>query len=375
MMDKEKENIKIIVIGSNHHNTFSMVKSFGYVGYFVNVILFGCDSSYIAKSKYVKGVQYLKSPNDLIACLNNKENDQNPILISCSDIVSQILDEHYDELIQQYHFFNCGEQGRLTPYLDKLLQTQLASQVGMDVPLSIIYEPGLQVNSFPCLLKPLESINGGKHIEICTSQEELEKKVKNFSSESSILLQSFIERESEIVIVGLSIGKDVLIPGYIHKIREATGGTTYSKVLGLETLDKTLVDHCKELVSSMNYIGLFGIEFIKDNNGKYYFIEINLRNDATTYSFVKAGVNLPVMFADFCMGKEVSLSAVKELYSVVDFRDLENAIHQHVSFRQWLREYNAAQCKYYKDKDDPEPYLTCLKTFLKSHLLHKLGLK
>ena len=367
----------IIVIGSSHHNTFSMVRSFGCAGYFVDVILFGCVQSYVEKSKYVRQITYLSSPSDIMGALRQIESCERTILISCSDVVSQITDAHFEELKEHFWFFNCGKQNSLTTFMDKSLQTRLASEYGLKVPATTIYKKGIVVESFPCLLKPLDSINGGKHIEVCLNKSELTKKAAAFSSNTTILVQSFIQKKSEIVVVGLSLGKEIIIPGYIHKIRESSGGTTYSHVMRIQRLDASLIELCKQFVMRMNYTGLFGIEFIEDYGGNYYFIEINLRNDATTYSLVKAGVNLPVLYAESCCGNDVSYQPtdIKELYSIVDFRDLENAVHQHVSIRQWLQEYRNAQCKYYKDKNDPEPYRVCLKSFIKAHLLHKLRIK
>ncbi len=367
----------VIVIGSSHHNTFSMVKSFGSAGYCVDVILFGCTRSYIGQSKYVRNITFVPSPFDIIEALGKVGGNEKSIIISCSDIVSQITDAHYVQLRERFWFFNCGKQNSLTPFMDKYRQVQLAKECGMDVPVTFVYNNRNQIDSFPCLLKPLESINGGKHIEICHNENELKEKVALFSPETAILIQSFIQKKSEIVVVGLSLNEGVIIPGFIYKIRESAGGTTYGKVIRIQRLDEQLVERCKRLVKMIHYTGLFGIEFIEDDGGKYHFIEINLRNDATTYSLVKAGVNLPVLYARACCNDDVLNKAtdIEELFAVVDFKDLENAIHQHVSILQWLREYRSARCKYFKDNNDPKPYLACLKSFIKSHLLHRLKIR
>jgi len=369
---------RIIIIGSNHHNTFSMVKSFGRAGYTVDVLVFGCNSSYISQSKYVNHICFLMSLDQLLEKLLEYNDVSKPIIVSCADGVSQLLDEHYNELYTKFHFFNCGEQGRLTHYLNKKVQTAIAEQTCLTVPHTIVYTPNYIPDFYPCLLKPVESTKGGKHIEICHDREEFREKITDFSNHTSVLVQSFIEREEEIVIVGLSLGEEVIIPnGFIHKIRESAGGTSYSKVCKFEEEQNILATRCKKMVRSMNYVGLFGVEFIKSQDGTYYFIEINLRNDATTFSFVVAGVNLPLIYAMCCDGKSplnFSLD-VKELFSIVDFRDLENAMHMNVSFGKWLREYKKAECKYFKDNDDKRPYRMCLKSFIVAHVLHKLRLK
>ena len=65
----------------------------------------------------------------------------------------------------------------------------------------------------------------------------------------------------------------------------------------------------------------------------------------------------------------------KKIFSIVDFKDFENAIHLHIPIWQWWHEYRIAECKYYKDKDDLMPYRACLVSFIKSHILHILKLK
>ena len=55
---------KIIIIGTNHHNTLSMVRCFGEEERKVSLYIYGDDNSYIALSKYVEEVSYFKTAEE-----------------------------------------------------------------------------------------------------------------------------------------------------------------------------------------------------------------------------------------------------------------------------------------------------------------------
>ena len=141
------------------------------------------------------------------------------------------------------------------------------------------------------------------------------------------------------------------------KHRDFNGGTLYSTVKSINSLDSRLVDKCKAMVNAMRYEGLFGIEFIYCN-GLYYFIEINLRNDATTYALAVAGVNLPQLYIKAKVdGLELPKAYdVKELQSIVEFNDFKHRSHFGISTIQWLKQYFSAKCKYYFCWKDPMPF-------------------
>ena len=106
----------------------------------------------------------------------------------------------------------------------------------------------------------------------------------------------------------------------------------------------------------MKYQGLFGIELIRGKHD-YYFIEVNLRNDATTYAIAVAGFNLPLAFWKLCNGENVESimrNEVRQINAMVEFEDFNFVLKRKVSLFRWIREYRLSECKYFHSDTDIE---------------------
>lgn len=349
----------ILVIGSAHHNTLGMLRCLGAAGFMVDLVLIGGSKKFLSKSRYVRKLFILSNLDKLQELLDinyNKETEK-PIIISCTDAVASFLDIKYEELKSKFHFFNSGIAGCLTAYMDKESQVELAKEVGIQVPQSYVYRSTISNTIFPCLLKPLQSSKGGKQIIICKNKEELIEGLSSFEKSIDVLVQQYIEKEYEIVILGLSVNGNITIPGYIFKHRDFDGGTLYSTVKPIDSLSENIVDRCKDMIHKMNYEGLFGIELIYSKK-HYYFIEVNLRNDATTYALAMAGVNLPELYVK-AKTENYQISdtlSVKEINSIVEFNDFKHRKDFGVSIFRWLKDFFSASCKYYFNWHDPMPF-------------------
>lgn len=363
-------NTKVIIIGVSHHNTYGMLKCFGEYGVMPILILYGCDKSYILHSKYISESFLVKNEDDAICLLADKsEKWKNSLVVSCTDAIASAIDIKYDKLKEHYHLFNCGEAGRLTYFMNKLVQTDCAKKMGFDVPESVegsIDEVADCNVPYPRIIKPVESIHGGKKISVCHNRDEFKKSLSMFSIDDKVIVQQFVEKEYEIVVVGASLKGEICLPGYVHKHRDEKGGTTFSTVKSSEKLPNNLLDTCKKLVEEMNYQGLFGIELIKQGE-KYFFIEINLRNDATTYGLAKAGANLPLaLYECVTKGDQLKCGNVKEdIQSMVEFPDFIHVLRRTVSPTSWYKQMKNSQCRYFYSKEDTRPYNVYKKEFLR----------
>ena len=357
-----------------------MVRCFGEEGRKVSLYIYGDENSYIASSRYIEEVFYFKTAVDAInSLLLNPDSRIKPLIISCSDEASSIIDQFYDQLNSKYHFFNAGEPGRITHFMNKQFQMVLALDSGFCVPKTFETFPNdIQIDriNYPCIIKPTSSINGGKNIAICYSEDRLGIAIKSFPPQYGVLIQDFINREYEIVILGVTYNQDTVIPGYIHKHRDDKGGTTYSTVKSVHSLPSDLIKSCLKLIKTIGYNGLWGIECIKSDNG-YYFIELNLRNDATTYSMKVAGVNLPYLYYQLVANIPIQLNEhqVREINSIVEFNDFNFVLKRKIGLIKWLRQYQSAECKYFYSKIDPKPYQERKKQYLRFILLRFLKLK
>ncbi len=366
-----KHTNNAIVIGTNHHNTLSVVRSLGCRDVQVQLLLYGATESFIATSRYIVSTHYFDKAADVVEYLKIQHHKGKQVVFGCSDKISHLMNQNYEELSRAYDFFNAGENGRVTHYMDKAVQTKLAESVGIPVPQTINYNirksEQIPTPEFPCIIKPLESIHGGKHISICYNKEDLQTSLKEYNPDDKLLIQTFLQKEEEIVLVGLSLPDGVHIPAYIFKHRETKGGTTFSTVYPIKQFDKNIVELTKKLVKQIGYQGLFGVELLKANN-TYYFIEINLRNDATCYSVAKAGINLPYAYYLANTGgnySEILTKPINVINSIVEFPDFVFVLKRQLSIKQWRRELKSCECRYYKDKDDIKPYNIYFKTYLR----------
>lgn len=357
----------VVIIGTTHHNTLSMVRSIGLAGEKVAVILHdGNKDSYVLKSKYIEKSFVEQNEIDAFECL--LRNYSSATVIASSDAIASLMDRNLETIKERYKFFNCGEQGLLTRYMDKECQTKLAQAAGIDTPISKMFIVGENIPvgvEFPCILKPLESINGGKKIKVCNNDKELESALCDFERDSKILIQQFIIKDYEIVLAGVRVNGKTIIPGYVHKHRDRLGGTTYSTIYPITKLPENITRSAIKLVESMNYDGLFGIELmVKD--GKYYFVEINLRNDATTYAMAIAGCNVPYIYSQAVNGYDIEskVQPIKQIDSMVEFPDIIFAIKGKVSMLKWIEQRNGCECLYFKSEEDIKPYYSARNSFL-----------
>ncbi len=353
---------KTIIIGTNHHNTLSMVRSFGEEGEKVILYIYGAEKSYIASSIYVESVSFFKSASDSIdaVSLYYKQTGEKPVIIACSDEVSSLMDKRYDELISKCYFFNAGEAGRITSFMDKQKQVELSKECGFSAPASIDALPkdvNIEEIKYPCFVKPKASIYGGKNIAICRSKAELKSALAKYNPDYNVLVQDYIRKEYEIVVLGLSVSDKIIVPGFIQKHREERGGTTYATVRPITELNQKIVDACRLLIKEIEYQGLWGIECIKQGDD-YFFLELNMRNDATTYAMKVAGVNLPYMYQQMVRGidNEPTVNTVRTINSMVEFNDFNFVLKRNIGLFKWIKEYKGAECKYFHSEIDLRPY-------------------
>lgn len=364
-------NIDVIIIGTTHHNTYSMIRCFGEYGKAPVLVLYGDNHSYIAHSKLVKEcVTVLDEKAAINYLVSSYRNPKKALIIPCSDTIASEIDKSYNILINKYYIFNCGSQGELTFNMNKFRQNSVAHESGLRVPLSqegMIKELKECDIPYPRIVKPVESIHGGKKIDICYDNNEYCDAIRSYNENDKALVQEYILKEYEIVVLGARIKEKTLIPGFIQKHRDILGGTTFSTVRNAIKLPAEVLSSCKKLVDSINYEGLFGIELIKNKNG-YYFVEINLRNDATTYAMAVAGVNLPFRYYEIVTGQESVLTKntiVDEIDAMVELTDVIHIFKGNISILKWLSQKRKSRCRFCYSEMDKKVYWLQICKFLR----------
>lgn len=348
-------NQDVLVLGTTHHNTLGVIRALGESPqhYRCVLMLYGEHQSYLSHSIYVSRTCFVESSEGIADALLKLATNEKQVIIAVTDEAVHQLDLNAERLSPHFHFFGTKEVGQLTRYMDKLEQDNTAESIGMNVPAN--YTP--DNIGYPCLLKPLASIAGGKRVLICRSKEDYDNYIAQFPI-TTFQIQQYLPKDQEIVLVGLSINGDVHIPAYVLKHREMAGGTTYSTVYFINELDAEVVSQSKELIAAIGYEGLFGIEFIRCED-KYWFIEVNLRNDATCYAVAAAGVNLPEAYVMAKRGEniqEIVTSPIQTINAMVEFRDFEFVLKREIGVLDWLRQRNQCKCRYFYSQADPKPY-------------------
>lgn len=365
------ERCQTIVIGGNHHNTLGVIRSLGLADTTdIKLILVGKDDDFVSRSKYVKKKNIIKIESDesLPATLLKigKESSTKPIVICSSDTSISIIDQNFDELSKYLVLPNAkNKQGEINRLMSKEVQSQIANECGFDIPESIRstdVKAFKRWSTFPCIVKPAESINGSKSdIKICHTSDELNIAMQEFK-DKEFQLQQFIDKSAEFQLIGCSLdhGEKCLIPGYTSIIRQPDNTNTgYLLYKGMdEFLSKEFLNKAHQFLKSIGYEGLFSLEFLRDKNGKDFFMEINMRNDGNAFCVTMSGINLPNLWVRHGVSniEAAEKAVVRPTHFMPEFDDLRVAMHKKVSVFTWLKQCIKSESHAVFFAKDPSPF-------------------
>ncbi len=180
---------------------------------------------------------------------------------------------------------------------------------------------------YPVLVRP-SYVLGGRAMEIVYNDHMLDEymsKAVDLSSKHPILIDKYIEGK-EIEVDGICDGVDTLIPGIMEHIERAgvhSGDSISvypSRTLSREIKD-TITDYTIRLSKALNIIGLFNIQFVSDDHGKVYVIEVNPRASRTVPFMSKiTGIPMVNVATKLIMGKSLrDLGYTPGLYKESEF--------------------------------------------------------
>ncbi len=107
-----------------------------------------------------------------------------------------------------------------------------------------------------------------------------------------VLMQKFIAGE-EVDVIALT-GKDSRLAGAV--VMKKFGLTEKGKAFaGITVEDDELIKLTGKILKKLNWIGPAECEFLKDEKGRYYLMEINSRFPSWLYLASAAGQNLPLL--------------------------------------------------------------------------------
>lgn len=336
-----------IIVGADHHNTLGVIRSLGSKGIKSEVIIVPYKTKIQkVRSKYIRSIKSFPDNNDIISELMSLDHSVKHVLLATCDIASSLLDSHYSQLKEFFVLFNA--KGHLTELMSKEKMCQLATDVGMNVPQHIVWTKGSPFPDdivYPCITKAISSVDGGKSdTTICQSKEEL----RDFLSEPSlchkIQIEKFLQKKIEFQFIGASIegGETIVIPGHSHI--ERPGGVQNTYFFPYRENDDSFKDTLElamTFVRRTGYSGLFSMEFIRGQDDKDYFLEMNFRNDGNAICVTDAGYNLPYIWYLYAIGGdykyEISNSNYKPVFFCPEFFYFKDYVYGEISFLTWLK--------------------------------------
>jgi len=371
------KNHLCIVMAIEHYNPLGVIRSLGESGggkvapVFIAIKGRG---TFASASKYVGKVHHVNSVEEGYAVLIkeygrvSEETGVKPFVFSSDDKDVGYLDEHYDELKDKFIFFNAGETGRINQFMDKHNILELAKKHGLNVLENRVCKRGEIPEGFgyPVITKSISPTVGGwkSDVHICHSEEELKKAYESIEA-PTVLVQKYIEKQNEYCMEGFSAnkGKDVLMAvvcTYNYLLPDY-----YSPYMTVRVMDNEYIRQAvKGMFEEIGFEGIFEVEFLIDKEGTYYFGEINFRNSTWSYAATKAGMPLPVLWAETQEQGYLRNDAQKEFepfMAIVEPIDYAKRVKTGtIDKAEWLRDFKEAKCGYYYSADDLEPWRICV---------------
>ena len=384
MVEEENKRIRVVVIGGDHYNTYGIVRSLGEVGLHSDVIVLGCNNrdSFVLRSRYVNRGFGCDTHDEALKILKGyKENDSYSIVICCSDEAEELILAHYNDLKDRFVLPVCTDYRETIRLMNKDAITKLANQNDIRTPQSWqvvdrIIPEGIV---YPVITKPMVSTQGHKSdIVVCRSSDELKAVVDNVERCADYLVQEYIDFEKEVSILGAVLANgEVVLSGCIDKLRTCMIGTTSFGVMVDNDMLGDNVAKLEAMMKHTGYRGLFSAEFLKKGE-KFYFLEVNFRNDGNTYVATASGSNLPLQYVRSIMGQPRDVVGPHyPCYFMLDIEDFFAIRRNGMTFSQWKKDKRQAECFLVYNKMDKKPFTKKWKNTINSLLrrgIHKVGI-
>lgn len=371
---------QVIIFGNDHTNSIGLIHSMGIAGYESIGLLFGLNTGFVKSSKFT---QLIITSADAQGCIEkllatNLGVDKKLVIIAGCDTAALTLEKNADRLKDRF-LFEHSTNYSLEYLFKKEYQVQLASEAGFNVPTTWNLKDTKEIPEdvcFPCLIKPLVSCEGAKaDIRVCRDMDQLKKNLNSLKFTKEVLLQQYIERDHEISILGCGLSDgSCLIPAVENKL------TLYPKYVGLECLanmqkltDPDIISSIKNLVRTAGYVGLFSVEMMHcKTDGKFYFTEINLRNDGAEAFVTKYGANLPLNHVEDMTNSPLTPQEQEHPgYYIWEMHHFLSLLHREISVMDWLKEIRKSNGFLCYLKQDPKPFYKQFTNFF----LRKLHLR
>lgn len=383
---------KVVIIGYGFSTRLCLAQILGELGYEVSLIVLELVNSkpIDCYSKYVKNYYYIQGDDEekvLHILLDKcKDDKQKVILIPINDFSASVLDNNL-KLLEQYFLFQNihHKQGAVVEWMNKEKQKKLAKHFDLNVVNSInieiknrTYQIPSNVN-YPCFTKTRAFTSGYKKtLHRCDNEQQL-REVLDYLCERHenliLMVEDYKKIESEYSVVGMSNGKEVIIPAVIEIKSMAKGSDSGIALNGkIVTCNgyENLISSFEKFIREIGFVGMFDIDFYL-SEGKYFFGELNLRIGGSGFAIIKKGVNLPEMHIRSLLNKSIN-DMTKEITGPAIYSNericIENWFEGHLTNSEYFSIIRSSDVNTISNKHDKIPELIFwLKTFKKCIIL------
>jgi predicted ATP-grasp superfamily ATP-dependent carboligase len=317
--------------------------------------------------------------------------DSRPVVLPTSDTTALALAKHRDELTQVCHVAKT-DYSELNTIVSKEGLYARAESIGVKVPPAIVEPNWDDLNVWcrdhrgPYLVKPFyQNIPsyklGAKNLVFNSANLLLEFVGKNGAE--SLIIQRLIQGGDGWVFdcYGLCDHRFEVVTQASHtRIRQFPrnfGTTTYGEIPAQKTdfPEERLFEVTDELLSGLKYHGIFGIEWIEDQQSKeLYLIDFNARPFLSIGHLKDCGLNLPLLAYRELLGENLDdipprprLQHKFWLHFVNDSKTLRERLQTHeITVIGWLISLLKARSFATWRWTDMGPSLHLLVRFLKS---------
>ena len=384
-MEKLSDHKFIVYCGDNN-NALGICRSLGEKGIDPLVVLYTPKPYLLNHCKYVKNIYYVHSYEEGLDFIVNKWGNEpfKPFIYTMDEDTTILLNQHYDELIDKFYFFHCGEKDLVQFYMNKKNICDLAESCGIRKPKGELLKRGdlPTTLSYPVLTKVPISTMGAwkKDVFICQNEDELRDAYKHIKSEE-LLVQEYIEKKNELCIDGISLngGEDIVLSytsEYLRMGKQSFGNYMLMKLYENEEMCAKI----RNIIKQSHYTGIFDLECIITPDDELFFLEVNYRNSAWSYAHTFGGMNLLYYWAKWTIeGKSnyEECNIRKEPFTAMgEIADFSFVLHDpNTSLWTWYKQFRACDCTYTYNSADPKPFYFAIwhkvKTAFRHKVLHK----
>lgn len=358
----------IVFTSKEHYNPLDIVRTIGEAHVRPIVVAVKGDLKFVGQSKYVKEKYYVDSPEEGLELIKKKfpkVNGEKNYILTGDDVTVALLDRHYDELKDDFYFYNAGENGRITHFMNKDNMIELVKRHGIEIAKTWKVKNG-EIPSdiaYPIMTKAINSIGDEWKdiVYICHDDKELEEAYRHIKS-PEILLQQYIKKVDEVSFDAFSYnhGEDVEIVMEAYQYYNIPDKYSPYWIIKNPT-NKEMGEKIKNVIREIRLEGIFEFEFIKDADGNLWFLEINFRNTALGYATTVARMPQVVLWCKAMnhgrLPKNFRKDIPEHFMAMAECFDYDVRVKGGIiPKKEWLKQYKNTPCKMYKGRNDNIPF-------------------